>query len=121
LRNVGGLLAPGQWVACARVSTGVACFDQVGHRVCAASCRWILRTFPFGQGGGTDGSSGNHVRSEDRLSALPCPQMTFETCVARGGSASAVTPPTARAAQSVAWMSGRSNSAARPQEEGTSS
>ena len=37
-------------------------------------------------------------------------EMTFETCVARGSPASAATPPAARAAQSVAWMSGRTPS-----------
>jgi anti-anti-sigma factor len=45
----------------------------------------------------------------------------FETCVARGSPASAATPPAARAAQRVAWMSGCSTSAVRPREGGSSS
>jgi anti-anti-sigma factor len=46
---------------------------------------------------------------------------TFETCVARGSPASAATPPAARAAQRVDWMSGCSTPAARPRVRGSSS
>jgi anti-anti-sigma factor len=46
---------------------------------------------------------------------------TFETCVARCSPASAATPPAARAAQRVAWMSGCSSPAARPRVRGSSS
>ncbi len=45
----------------------------------------------------------------------------FQTCVTRGSPASAATPPAARAAQRVAWMSGCPKPAARPRTRGSSS
>ena len=59
-----------------------------------------------------EGAAMNHQGSHEE---------TFETCVARCSPASAVTPPAARAAQRVDWMSGCSTPAARPRVRGSSS
>ena len=59
-----------------------------------------------------EGAAMNHQGSHEE---------TFETCVARCSPASAATPPAARAAQRVDWMSGCSTPAARPRVRGSSS